>query len=687
MIAAQPSRILPSAQPAAPGPAPDPRLHVVLFSGGRGAHSICEAMLRYPRIALTILINAYDDGHSTGRIRRFIPGMLGPSDVRKNLDRLMPTGECYRALRFVCDYRLPESNCSRDGLALAGELADGRYECLPAPARSEFEKLTLRQAKGIFRYFANFHQYSLDELRHGREFDYSDCALGNILFAGCYLGAGRDFNRAIDELASFHEIRAELLNITRGENLFLAARRADGSVLRGEAEIVSVSNGSPIAELALIEERTYRDQVENGGIPAAEIARRLHSWKRLPDLNPRAETALRRADVILYGPGTQHSSLLPSYLTRGVAEAVAANRDADKVFVCNIRRDVDLPEESAAEIVSKFYRAMSRDGEVRLHWRDAATHFFLQSPPAGPGAGDPRYVPFDPGAFAFPSEALRLKDWESSDGKHAGGCVFNELQELLRRRLDTVLEPFRHLVSIIVPLYNEAPTVEAALRELTALDLQRANMSKEILVVDGGSTDGSADIAASVPGVRVLRLEAGRGRGAAMLHGVDHARGDTIAFFPADLEYRTADIDRVLAAVAANEYRAVFGTRNVKCTDLSRRLSAIYGESRGLYLMSKYGGMLLSIVTLLLFNRYVSDPLTCLMAFDASLLRSLRLRGQGLDIQTEMVAKLCARHEFILELPVDYQPRTRAGGKKTTPLDGFRALLPLFRCKYQRGLS
>ena len=115
MIAAQPSRILPSAQPAAPGPAPDPRLHVVLFSGGRGAHSICEAMLRYPRIALTILINAYDDGHSTGRIRRFIPGMLGPSDVRKNLDRLMPTGECYRALRFVCDYRLPESICSRDG--------------------------------------------------------------------------------------------------------------------------------------------------------------------------------------------------------------------------------------------------------------------------------------------------------------------------------------------------------------------------------------------------------------------------------------------------------------------------------------------------------------------------------------------------------------------------------------------
>ena len=69
------------------------RINLVLFSGGSGTKSITEAMLKHPQIALKILINAYDDGHSTGRLRRFIPGMLGPSDVRKNINRLMPVEE------------------------------------------------------------------------------------------------------------------------------------------------------------------------------------------------------------------------------------------------------------------------------------------------------------------------------------------------------------------------------------------------------------------------------------------------------------------------------------------------------------------------------------------------------------------------------------------------------------------
>src|SRR5258708_4288290 len=84
------------------------KLSVVLFSGGSGTQSITEAFLKHPQISLTILINAYDDGHSTGRLRRFIPGMLGPSDVRKNINRLMPkTDQRHDALRFLSDYRLP----------------------------------------------------------------------------------------------------------------------------------------------------------------------------------------------------------------------------------------------------------------------------------------------------------------------------------------------------------------------------------------------------------------------------------------------------------------------------------------------------------------------------------------------------------------------------------------------------
>src|SRR4051794_34931093 len=86
----------------------DLRLSVVLFSGGSGTGTITQSLLRHPQLVPTIVINAYDDGHSTGRLRRFIPGMLGPSDVRKNINRLMPkTQERHRALRSLSDHRLP----------------------------------------------------------------------------------------------------------------------------------------------------------------------------------------------------------------------------------------------------------------------------------------------------------------------------------------------------------------------------------------------------------------------------------------------------------------------------------------------------------------------------------------------------------------------------------------------------
>lgn len=89
-------------------PRPDKRLNIVLFSGGRGASSIASTLAEHPQINLTIVVNTYDDGLSTGRLRAFIPGMLGPSDVRKNISTLMSTQEqCQRSLKSFLDYRLP----------------------------------------------------------------------------------------------------------------------------------------------------------------------------------------------------------------------------------------------------------------------------------------------------------------------------------------------------------------------------------------------------------------------------------------------------------------------------------------------------------------------------------------------------------------------------------------------------
>jgi dolichol-phosphate mannosyltransferase len=200
--------------------------------------------------------------------------------------------------------------------------------------------------------------------------------------------------------------------------------------------------------------------------------------------------------------------------------------------------------------------------------------------------------------------------------------------------------------------------------------------------VDGGSTDGTFEIARSVRNVKAYRLDQPKGRGAALRTGIEKARGDIIVFFPADLEYQEKDIYPVVLSIVRNNFSAVFGTRAVKCTDLSGRLKNIYGKARGLYLVSKYGGMLLSTTTLFLYNRYVTDTLTSVKGFDARLLRSLNLQSEGMNLDTEIVAKLCRRGHYILEIPVEYKPRSKTEGKKSTPLEGLRALFALIRFRF-----
>ena len=143
--------------------------------------------------------------------------------------------------------------------------------------------------------------------------------------------------------------------------------------------------------------------------------------------------------------------------------------------------------------------------------------------------------------------------------------------------------------------------------------------------------------------------------------------------------YRVGDLYNVVEYMTRGPMRAVFGTRAIKCTDLSEHLREIYHNNWRLYLISKYGGILLSVLTLLLYNRYVSDVLTSLKAFDARLLRSLELHSNGVDLETEVVAKLSRRREYMYEIPVDYRPRSREQGKKLTTGDGIRAVLALFR--------
>ena len=649
---------------------------MVLFSGGSGTQSITAALQKHPQISLKILINAYDDGHSTGRLRRFVPGMLGPSDVRKNIGRLMPASErSEKSLAVVSDFRLPMGIARAEALQWIDRIIDGDFALLPEKLAAAFPLLTTWQWRRLSSYLAAFRGYFQQQEQGGHIFDFTDCALGNLYFTGCYLEEGRDFNQAVRAFSEFYEVGGDvLLNITRGENLFLVAQKENGSVLLNEADIVATQDDTKIEDLFLIDGDVFLNRMENAAEPGE-----LRSAHRIPRINPLADQALREADVIIYGPGTQHSSLFPSYMTDGVAEAIAANTKADKVFIGNIHRDFDIQGEDASDLARKLLQTMSRGGARNVEWLDVVSHFFVQGIDENT-LGQAKYVPFDKSSFAFPLETVKVRDWEAAEGRHSGGYVLDELRQIVQSRIDIELTPFHHMVSIVIPVLNEEATVERVLKSVTALDFGPMSLSKEVLLVDGGSTDATQERARSVGNVRIYSLPAGRfGRGAAMRLGMEKARGNLIVFFPGDDEYRPEDLYSVVQSLMQGGFRAVFGTRAVKCTDLSDRLKNIYENNRRLYLTSKYGGMMLSVTTLLLYNRYVTDVLSSLKGYDAALLRSLELQSDGLDLETEIVAKLSQRREYLFEIPVDYKPRARSAGKKIRASDGLRALFALLR--------
>jgi 2-phospho-L-lactate transferase/gluconeogenesis factor (CofD/UPF0052 family) len=658
------------------------KINVVLFSGGSGTQTITRALLRHPQISLTILINAYDDGHSTGRLRRFVPGMLGPSDVRKNINRLMPADErSQQCLRTASDYRLPVGISREDALALIDRVLCREFALLPDELAATLPQVTFWQLRRFSSFLASFLAYFCEQEANGRRFDFTDCAIGNLLFAGCYLEEGRDFNRAIAAFSELYEVGSGvLLNVTQGENLFLVAEKENGTILRNEADIVAAQDAAKITDLFLIDEQTYLQCVE--GVPIE----RSGGWRaflqaahRVPRINPSAAAALAAADVTVYGPGTQHSSLFPSYMTAGVAEAIAANTKADKVFIGNIHRDFDIQGDDAGDLARKLLHWMSRKGGVAIDWLDVVSHFFVQSTDEKT-IGQAKYVPFDRSRFTFPLETVKVRDWEAQEGRHSGGYVLDELRGIVQSHIDVELAQLRHMVSIVIPVLNEESTIESVLKSVTALDFQELGLSKEVLLVDGGSTDRTLERAGNVRNLKILRLKPGSfGRGAAMRLGLGKARGDLVVFFPGDDEYLAEDLRGVVSALMNSGFKAVFGSRAVKCTNLSDQLKRIYANDRGRYLTSKYGGMLLSLTTLLLYNRYVSDVLSSVKGFDMHLLRSLDLQSNGLELETEIVAKLSRRREYMFEMPVEFRPRTRAAGKKIRTADGLRALLALWR--------
>jgi glycosyltransferase involved in cell wall biosynthesis len=224
-------------------------------------------------------------------------------------------------------------------------------------------------------------------------------------------------------------------------------------------------------------------------------------------------------------------------------------------------------------------------------------------------------------------------------------------------------------LSILMPVFNERSTVEAAIEDALSAELRVA--SRELVIVDDGSTDGTREILSTSTwpeGVKVIFHERNLGKGAAVRTALQHATEEFSAILDADLEYRAADLADVLEPLVTGEAHVVFGTR-------------AWTSQSSFSFWYVIGNKAVTMATNVLYNCWISDVMTCHKAMRTELFRSLPLRERGFAIEPEIAARVLRAGERIHEVQIHYRARSRMEGKKLTSTDGLRVLRTLVRCR------
>jgi dolichol-phosphate mannosyltransferase len=229
-------------------------------------------------------------------------------------------------------------------------------------------------------------------------------------------------------------------------------------------------------------------------------------------------------------------------------------------------------------------------------------------------------------------------------------------------------------LSIVIPAYNEERFIGTLLERIRAVDLAAVGLTKEVIVVDDGSKDGTVGIASAFTDVRVHRMPRNGGKGQAVRAGIGLATGEYLIIQDADLEYDPHDYIPMIQALQAGRGDVVYGSRY-----LGRGRHA--NQSLAAYL----GGRSLSLVALLFTGKYLSDTVTAYKLFRHRDLANITFETSGFELDHEITARLLARGLRIVEVPIAYHPRSREEGKKIGARDWFTAIRTFARFSRRPG--
>ena len=223
-------------------------------------------------------------------------------------------------------------------------------------------------------------------------------------------------------------------------------------------------------------------------------------------------------------------------------------------------------------------------------------------------------------------------------------------------------------LSVIIPVYNEVESIKVILERV-----HTTKLVEEIIIVDDGSKDGTRDVLKELDGkegVRIILHEQNKGKGAAVRTGMDAAQGDILLIQDADLEYDPRDYPQLLAPITEGLADVVYG---------SRFLGRAHRVTMFWHLVAN---KMLTLMTNILYNTILTDMETGYKVFRREVLDGMVLHANSFDFEPEFTAKILKRKYRIFEVPITFNPRDYAQGKKIKLHDAFAAVWTLVKYRF-----